>query len=108
MDSNLSAAVRNPSVVYTKKGRFTGRIKLDNTMTVPICKMTGDVIQPLMKAQWWMKMDEMVGMALKVVQDGDIEIRPETAKNSYFRGHRIPAHFIKFEGEYNDTADNAL
>ncbi|KAJ5551481.1 valyl-tRNA synthetase-like protein [Penicillium sp. DV-2018c] len=98
--------------------------KVDNPMTVPLCEKSKDVIEPLIKPQWWMKMDEMAGMALKAVQDGEIEIRPETAKESYFRwlsnvddwclsrqlwwGHQIPAYFVRFEGETNDTADNVL
>ena len=60
-------------------------------------------------------MDEMAQAALKVVEDGKVNISPESAKKSYQRwlsnindwcisrqlwwGHQIPAYRVIFEGE---------
>ena len=97
--------------------------KEENPMKVPLCKKTKDVIEPLMKPQWWMRMSELAGAAIDVVKTGDIKIRPESAEKSYFRwlenindwclsrqlwwGHRIPAYFVEIEGEpTDDTAED--
>lgn len=106
----------------TKKGLFVK--KENNPMKVPICSKSKDVIEPLMKPQWWMKMKEIGDAALKVVQDGEIKIRPDTAEKSYFRwlesvndwclsrqlwwGHQIPAYFVKLEGGSTDETDGEL
>ncbi|KAJ5731407.1 Valine--tRNA ligase [Penicillium malachiteum] len=92
-----------------------------NPMKVPRCSKSNDVIEPILKPQWWMKMESLVGPAIKAVQDGEIIIRPESAEKSYFRwmenlndwclsrqlwwGHQAPAYFVKIEGEQNDDSD---
>lgn len=95
----------------------------NNPMTVPLCTKSKDVIEPLLKPQWWMKMRDLADAAIKAVKDGEIIIRPESAEKSYFRwlngindwclsrqlwwGHQAPAYFIQFEGEPpGDDADN--
>lgn len=96
--------------------------KKDNPMKVPLSERTRDVIEPLMKPQWWMAMREMADEAMKVVKDGEIKIKPETAERSFHRwmeitqdwcisrqlwwGHQCPVWFAKVEGEENDTANN--
>ena len=92
-----------------------------NAMKVPMCDKSKDVIEPLMKPQWWMRMREMADEATKAVKDGQIKIRPETAEKSYFRwmenindwclsrqlwwGHQAPAYFVDIEGEPADDSD---
>ena len=89
--------------------------KENNAMKVPICSRSGDVIEPLMKPQWWMKMEEMSAAALEAVKDGRIKIKPESAEKNYYSwlskpqdwclsrqlwwGHQIPAYRVKFEDE---------
>lgn len=93
-----------------------------NKMKVPLCEKSKDVIEPLIKPQWWMRMSEMADAAIKAVRNGEIIIRPETAEKSYFRwlegindwclsrqlwwGHQPPAYFINIEGEPGDSSDN--
>lgn len=95
--------------------------KKDNAMTVPICERSGDVIEPLLKPQWWMRMKELAEPAIEVVRNGRIKIKPETAEKSYFRwmenindwclsrqlwwGHQCPVYFAQVEGEKSDEAD---
>ncbi|KAF3931507.1 hypothetical protein ABW19_dt0205566 [Dactylella cylindrospora] len=87
----------------------------DNPMIVPICDKSKDVIEPLLKPQWWMRMREMADEAIKVVRAGKVKIRPQTSENDYYRwlesiqdwclsrqlwwGHQPPAYHIQFEGE---------
>lgn len=95
-----------------------------NPMKVPVCVKSGDVIEPIMKPQWWMRMKELCEPAIKAVENGDIVIRPESAQKNYFRwmnnitdwclsrqlwwGHQAPAYFIQFEGERGDDSDGNL
>ncbi|MCJ1478726.1 hypothetical protein MMC13_007410 [Lambiella insularis] len=92
-----------------------------NKMTVPLSERSNDVIEPLLKPQWWMKMRPLADAAMKVVRDGDIKIRPEFAEKNYFKwlegindwclsrqlwwGHQAPAYFIEIEGEPGDDSD---
>jgi len=97
----------------TKEGLFVK--KENNPMKIPICSKSKDIIEPLMKPQWWMKMREMADAALDVVKDGQIKLRPETAEKNYYRwlenindwclsrqlwwGHQVPAYLVKLDGE---------
>ncbi|KAH6641534.1 tRNA synthetases class I-domain-containing protein [Chaetomium tenue] len=83
-----------------------------NPMTVRVCSKSRDVIEPVVKPQWWMSMKELAGPAMEAVRKGDITIRPETASRSYFQwlenindwclsrqlwwGHQIPAYRVGF------------
>jgi valyl-tRNA synthetase len=98
--------------------------KKDNPMKVPLCEKSKDIIEPLMKPQWWMKMRDLADEAIKVVKSGEIKIKPESAEKSYYRwmenindwclsrqlwwGHQIPVYFARVEGEENDESSDAL
>ena len=93
----------------------------NNPMKVPLCNKSKDVIEPLMKPQWWMSMRELADEAVKAVKDGRIKIRPELAEKSYFKwlegindwclsrqlwwGHQAPAYFIEIEDLPGDDSD---
>lgn len=84
---------------YAGKGRWEARYQVtaeleslglfvrkeDNAMKIPLCSRTRDVVEPLIKMQWWMNMESMAQAGLKAVKDGAIKIRPDTAERSYFR-----------------------
>jgi valyl-tRNA synthetase len=65
----------------TKLGLFVG--KTPNPMKIPLCEKSKDVIEPMLKPQWWMEMREMADEAVKAVEDGRIKIAPESANKSY-------------------------
>ncbi|KAI1003096.1 Valine--tRNA ligase [Podosphaera aphanis] len=124
--------------VYAGQKRFDVRYKIqddlkklglyvdkkDNPMTVPLCDKSKDIIEPLLKPQWWMKMKDMAAAALDVVKDGQIKILPESAEKSYVRwmenvndwclsrqlwwGHQAPMYFAQIEGGSSDESDNKL
>ena len=94
-----------------------------NPMKIPRCAKSNDVIEPILKPQWWMKMESLAEPAIKAVEDGEIVIRPESAEKSYFRwmrgindwclsrqlwwGHQCPAYLVQIEGkEIDDSDDN--
>ncbi|KAI7904622.1 valyl-tRNA synthetase [Cokeromyces recurvatus] len=115
--------VRNKIIEDLKaKGLFIG-VK-ENPMTVPICSKSGDIIEPLMKPQWWVKCKGMAEKAMQAVTDGKLKIAPKVSEGDWFRwlsnindwcisrqlwwGHRIPAYFVKIEGEKQDQMDDDL
>ncbi|CCU79005.1 Valyl-tRNA synthetase [Blumeria hordei DH14] len=98
--------------------------KKDNPMSVPLCDKSKDIIEPLMKPQWWMKMKDMAAAALSAVKNNDIKIQPESAEKAYIRwmenvndwclsrqlwwGHQVPMYFAQVENGSNDESDNNL
>lgn len=55
----------------------------DNAMIIPRCSKTQDIVEPLIKPQWWMKMKGMAAAALDVVKKGELKIAPESAAKNY-------------------------
>jgi valyl-tRNA synthetase len=100
----------------TEKGLYVK--KVDNAMKIPVCSRSGDVVEPIMKPQWWMRMEGLAKSAVDVVERGDLIIRPASSEKMYMNwmkspqdwclsrqlwwGHQIPAYFVKLEGEEGD------
>ncbi|TFK27106.1 valine-tRNA ligase [Coprinopsis marcescibilis] len=90
----------------------------DNPMQIPICSKSGDVIEPILKPQWWVNCKPLAEEALKRTRAGDLLIQPKTSENEWYRwlegiqdwcisrqlwwGHRCPAYFVNVEGEEQD------
>ncbi|GMT33059.1 hypothetical protein PFISCL1PPCAC_24356, partial [Pristionchus fissidentatus] len=105
-------------------GLFRG--KQDNPMVVPICSRSKDVIEPILKAQWYVACDKMAANAVDAVAKGDLKVIPDTHIATWNRwlensrdwcisrqlwwGHRIPAYFISVadggKTPKGDPADN--
>ncbi|KAI7779634.1 hypothetical protein LA080_000658 [Diaporthe eres] len=104
----------------TKLGLFVK--KEPNPMSIRLCIKSKDIIEPVMKPQWWMKMKDLATPAIEAVRSGAINIRPESSRKEYFRwlenindwclsrqlwwGHQIPAYFIHFAGEAQGTGES--
>ncbi len=83
-----------------------------NVGTHDRCKTT---IEPMIKKQWFVKMDELIKPAVNAVKTGDIKLVPESMDKTYFNwtdnirdwcisrqlwwGHRIPAYYCPECGE---------
>ncbi|MCM1302513.1 MAG: valine--tRNA ligase [Butyrivibrio sp.] len=83
-----------------------------NVGTHDRCKTT---IEPLVKEQWFVKMDELIKPAVEAVKKGEIRLIPERMEKTYFNwtdnirdwcisrqlwwGHRIPAYYCDRCGE---------
>ena len=83
-----------------------------NVGTHDRCKTT---IEPLVKQQWFVKMDELIKPAVEAVKNGEIKLIPERMDKTYFNwtdnikdwcisrqlwwGHRIPAYYCDTCGE---------
>ncbi|XP_069121491.1 LOW QUALITY PROTEIN: valine--tRNA ligase-like [Argopecten irradians] len=91
-----------------KKGLY--RETKDNPMVVPICSRSKDVIEPLLKPQWYVSMQSMADKAVKAVREGELKLIPDMHDKTWYHwlensrdwcisrqlwwGHRIPAYFI--------------
>ena len=80
--------------------------------THDLCKTT---VEPMIKQQWFVKMDEMIKPAVEAVRTGEIKLLPERMDKTYFNwtdnirdwcisrqlwwGHRIPAYYCDKCGE---------
>jgi valyl-tRNA synthetase len=89
------------------------RGKADNKMALSVCSRTGDVIEPLMKPQWYVRCDGMAKRAADAVRSGELTIVPDIHHGVWFHymdnirdwcvsrqlwwGHRIPAYFATVE-----------
>ena len=83
-----------------------------NVGTHDRCKTT---VEPMVKQQWFVKMDELIKPAVEGVKNGDIELIPASMDKTYYNwtdnirdwcisrqlwwGHRIPAYYCKDCGE---------
>ncbi len=83
-----------------------------NVGTHDRCKTT---IEPMVKEQWFVKMEELIKPAAEAVRKGDIKLIPERMDKAYFNwtdnirdwcisrqlwwGHRIPAYYCDECGE---------
>ena len=83
-----------------------------NVGTHDRCKTT---VEPLIKQQWFVKMDELIKPAVEAVKTGEIKLIPERMEKTYYNwtdnirdwcvsrqlwwGHRIPAYYCDKCGE---------
>ncbi|CAK9006717.1 Probable valine--tRNA ligase, partial [Durusdinium trenchii] len=92
------------------KGLYFG--KKPNAMSLARCSRSGDVVEPLLMPQWFVKCDEMASRALDVVADGKLEMAPDYHRKTWnhflgnihdwcvsrqlWWGHRVPAYRVIF------------
>ncbi|XP_020088963.1 valine--tRNA ligase, mitochondrial 1-like [Ananas comosus] len=105
------------------KGLYRGSRK--NEMNLGICSRSNDVVEPMIKPQWFVSCDSMAKQALEAVRCKKIEIIPQQYEQDWYRwlenirdwcisrqlwwGHRIPAWYVTMEddqlkdtGSYNN------
>ena len=87
----------------------------DYTHNVGTHDRCGTTVEPLIKQQWFVKMDELIKPAVKAVKEGDIQLIPPRMEKIYYNwtdnirdwcisrqlwwGHRIPAYYCDECGE---------
>ncbi|MEL6308352.1 MAG: valine--tRNA ligase, partial [Chloroflexota bacterium] len=91
-------------------------IKTEKYLTrIPRSQRGGEVVEPLVSTQWFIKMDDIAAKAVKAVREGDIKIVPERFTKVYYHwleniqdwcisrqlwwGHRIPAWYREKDGD---------
>ncbi|KAF4622017.1 hypothetical protein D9613_009170 [Agrocybe pediades] len=122
---------------YEGMKRFHARVKViealkelglyvetkDNKMQIPICSKSGDIIEPILKPQWWVNCKPLAEEAIKRTRAGELVINPKQSENEWYRwlegiqdwcisrqlwwGHRCPAYFVNIDGVDQDWNDGA-
>lgn len=125
---NKNATINENGGPYAGLDRFVCREKLwadmeaagltlkveDHTMIVPRSQRGGEIVEPMISTQWFVRMEALAEKALRAVRDGHIKIVPERFEKIYYHwleniqdwcvsrqlwwGHRIPA-WIHTSGE---------
>ena len=120
---NKNATMNAEAGPYEGLDRFVCREKLwadmtalgltikveDHTMVVPRSQRGGEVVEPMISTQWFLKIQPLAEKAIAAVRDGRIKIVPERFEKIYYHwleniedwcisrqlwwGHRIPAWY---------------
>lgn len=120
---NRNATMNAEAGPYEGLDRFACREKLwadmaalgltikveDHTMIVPRSQRGGEVVEPMISTQWFLKIQPLAEKAVAAVRDGRIKIVPERFEKVYYHwleniedwcisrqlwwGHRIPAWY---------------
>ena len=94
----------------------------DNEMQIPICSKSGDIIESVMKPQWWVSCKAMAEKAIAATKAGELKIKPEASEKEWYRwletiqdwcisrqlwwGHRAPAYFVVIDGQEVDKMND--
>ncbi len=125
---NKDATLNENAGAYAGLDRFVARerlwadmeaavmtVKVENIRhAVPRSQRGGEIVEPMISTQWFLKMDQLAAKALDAVRDGRIKIVPERFEKVYFHwleniqdwcisrqlwwGHRIPA-WVRDDGQ---------
>jgi valyl-tRNA synthetase len=95
----------------------------DHQHNVGTCYRCGTDVEPIISAQWFVKMEPLAGKAMKVVRDGKIKFVPERFEKTYFNwmenahdwcisrqlwwGHQIPAWYCADCGHTTVSREDA-
>ena len=88
---------------------------VDHSHNVGTHDRCGCTVEPMVKQQWFVKMDEMIKPAVQAIKSGEIKLFPQRMEKIYFNwtdnirdwcisrqlwwGHRIPAYYCEECGE---------
>uniref|UniRef100_A0A674BP45 Valine--tRNA ligase n=1 Tax=Salmo trutta TaxID=8032 RepID=A0A674BP45_SALTR len=105
------------AVLQALKDRGQFKETKDNPMVVPVCSRSKDIVEPLLKPQWYVDCADMGKQAADSVREGRLKIIPDHHHKTWFNwldnirdwcisrqlwwGHRIPAYFVTV----NDPSD---
>ncbi|XP_028159535.1 valine--tRNA ligase [Ostrinia furnacalis] len=90
----------------------------DHAMVVPLCSRSKDVVEPMLKPQWYVRCDTMASEAIKAVKSGELKIIPDVHEKTWYHwmenirdwcisrqlwwGHRIPAYKVTLATQKKD------
>lgn len=85
---------------------------INNPMVVPFCSRSKDVVEPMIKPQWYVKCQDMANAATTAVKSGELKLIPDMHVKTWdhwmegirdwcvsrqlWWGHRIPAYHVTF------------
>ena len=81
----LSISIQCISVSFHLQDRGLFRGEEGNEMRLGLCSRSKDVIEPLLKPQWWVQCGGMARAASDAVRHGDLRILPESMESTWFK-----------------------
>ncbi|MCF0141759.1 MAG: valine--tRNA ligase, partial [Parasporobacterium sp.] len=126
---NDDGSINDNGGIYEGLGTFEARNKVvedleklgllvkvkDHEHAIGYHDRCGTIIEPMIKEQWFVKMDELIKPAIKAVDEGEIKLIPKSLSKMYHNwtdnvrdwcisrqlwwGHRIPAYYCEECGE---------
>ncbi|KAF0982565.1 hypothetical protein FDP41_011495 [Naegleria fowleri] len=111
------------TIIEELKKKQLFRDEKPNKLVLKTCSRSKDIIEPMLKPQWYVKMDDLARQACEAVENGELKLVPEREKTTWFHflgpanvqdwcisrqlwwGHRIPAYLIKIKGKEELTQD---
>ncbi|XP_074872876.1 valine--tRNA ligase, mitochondrial [Carettochelys insculpta] len=106
--------VAREKVVSALKERGLYRGVKDHAMPLPLCSRSGDVVENLLKSQWFLRCEEMAQRALEAVELGRLKLTPKFHEKNWrtwlsnvsdwcisrqlWWGHQIPAYRVTASG----------
>lgn len=136
---NIDGTICDGYGKYSNMNRFDARIEIindlkilglynkkeDNPMSIGFCSRTNDIIEPVVRPQWWINCKDMAKRSIDAVKDGKLKIIPETFNDTWYTwldniqdwcisrqlwwGHRIPAYNVVLSNDkykYDVNNDN--
>ena len=98
--------------------------ELNHKHNVPRSERTGEILEPMLTKQWYLKSDRLAQDAIKLVKDKKIEFIPNNWEKTYFSwmkdirdwcisrqlwwGHRIPAWYDENDNVYVGATEKAV
>lgn len=98
------------AVIQALKDNGAFRGTRDNPMAIGICSRSKDIIEPILKPQWWVDCKDMAKRAVDAVRNKELEIIPPQHEAVWYRwleniqdwcisrqlwwGHQIPAYLV--------------
>ena len=93
----------------------------DHAHNVGTCYRCHTTVEPMIKKQWFVKMDELIKPAVECIKNGDIKLIPERMDKAYYNwtdnirdwcisrqlwwGHQIPAYYCADCGHITVSGD---
>jgi valyl-tRNA synthetase len=92
----------------------------EHPMELPVCSKSGDIIEIILKPQWWIDLKDASAEALRQTKTGLLNISPKSSAAEFSNwlsnpqdwcisrqlwwGHRIPAYLLSIDGAEPDHA----
>lgn len=125
---------------FSSQPRYTARLNIEkaletkgllrgkepNPMSLGFCSRSGDVVEPMLKPQWWMNCEDLARRSVEAVEKGELRIVPEEFNKTWYQwlknirpwcisrqlwwGHRIPAYkaTLRKHNNVSETGDEQI
>ena len=100
------------------------RGKANNPMSIGLCSRSKDIVEPIIRPQWWVKCDDMAKRSADAVRNKELAIVPAQFEKTWYSwldniqdwcisrqlwwGHRIPAYYAHPAGADSSAAEEDM